>query len=154
MAPGSAFDPRRDRAVAKDVVRSGWLRNFVPSGLNRRRKPTPRAVSQEFRVLLASPPKEKIARCPRCLGDFRVNFPPLRAARTNRQSRVKATTVRETDASPAIVNSEQHRGSVRIQSAALCGQLIAFRLAKAVRPSLPKWERSTIRVQSKPRHPI
>ena len=47
VAPGWAFDPKRDRAVPDEVARSEWLRNFVPRGRNRRRKPTPRGVSQE-----------------------------------------------------------------------------------------------------------
>ena len=65
VAPGWAFDLKRDRAVAKDAARSGWLRNFVPRGRNHKRKPTPRGVSQESRVLFANSPKEKIARSPR-----------------------------------------------------------------------------------------
>ncbi len=65
MAPGWAFDPKRDRAVPAELARSGWLQNFVPRGRNRTRKPMPRGVSQESRVLLADSPKEKIARSPR-----------------------------------------------------------------------------------------
>ena len=64
-APGWAFDLKRDRAAPEKLARSIRLRNFVPRGRNRRRKPTPRGVSQESRVLLANSPKEKIARSPR-----------------------------------------------------------------------------------------
>src|SRR6478752_7611502 len=104
VAHGSAFDLKRERAVHAGVARSGWLRNFVPRGRNRRRKPTPRGVSQESRVLLANSPKEKIARSPRFRQDSHASFPRLRAAQTSRQSMAKATTVRETDAPLAIAN--------------------------------------------------
>ncbi len=62
MAPGWAFDPKHDTASPEEAARLEWPRNFVPRGRNRRRKPTPRGMSQEFRVLLASSPKGKIAR--------------------------------------------------------------------------------------------
>src|SRR5438067_2431812 len=103
-APDWAFDLKCDRAVPEEVARSEWLRNFVPRGRNRRRKPTPRGVSQESRALFASRPKEKIARYPRSDQDFHASFPRLQAARTNRQSTAKATTVQETDAPLAIAN--------------------------------------------------
>jgi len=64
MVPCWAFDLKRDRAIPAVLAGSGWLQNFVRRGRNRRRKPTPRGVSQESRVLLASSPKEKIGRCP------------------------------------------------------------------------------------------
>jgi hypothetical protein len=64
MAPGWAFDLEADRAVPAALAGSGWLQNFVRRGWNRTRKPTPRGVSQELRVLLANCRKEKIARCP------------------------------------------------------------------------------------------
>src|SRR5262245_19690088 len=103
-APGRAFDTTRDQAVAEEVALSGQLRSFAPHGRNRKRKPTPRAVSQESRVLHASSRKEKNARFRQCFQGFHVSFPPLRAARTNRQSTAKATTVQETDAPLTIAN--------------------------------------------------
>src|SRR6476660_2671831 len=104
VAHGSAFDLKRERAVRAGVVRSEWLRNCVPRGRNRRPKPTPRGVSQESRVLLANSQKEKIARSPRFRSDFHASFPRPQAARTNRQSTAKATTVQETDVPPVIAN--------------------------------------------------
>src|ERR1700746_3649229 len=85
-APGSAFDIKHDRTVVEEVVRSGWLRNFVRRGRNRKRKPTPREICRESRELVVNCPKEKIARCPQSPQDFHASFPRLRVARTNKQS--------------------------------------------------------------------
>ena len=104
VAPGWAFDLERDTAVAEEPVRSVWLRNSAQRGRNRKRKPTPRDVSQECRAVLANSRKEKIARSRQSLGGFRVSFPPLQAGPTNRQSTAKATTVPETGARLAIAN--------------------------------------------------
>src|SRR5262245_43932770 len=103
-APGWAFGIKRDRGVAEEAARSGWLRNFAPRGRCRKRIPTPSGVSHKFRALLANSGKEKIARSPQYPRGFHVSFPPLRTARTNRRSTAKATMAQETDAPPAIAN--------------------------------------------------
>ena len=104
VVPGWAFDLTHDKAVAEEAARSGWLRNFAPHGRNRKRKPTLPAVSQESRALHASSRKEKNGRSAQRLRGFHVNFPPLRAVRTNMQPTAKATTVQETDARLTIAN--------------------------------------------------
>src|SRR5436305_11867787 len=84
-APGSAFDIRPDRGVPEEmaVARSGSLRNFVPHGRNRTRKPMPRDAFQESHVLFASLPKEKIARSRRFRQNSHASFPRFQVARTN-----------------------------------------------------------------------
>src|SRR5919198_712840 len=146
VAPDWASDPKRDREVAKEVARSGWLPNFAPRDRNRKRKPMPRGVSRESRRPLANSRKGKIARSPQWLVGFHASFPRLRAAQTSRQSTVKATMVQETDAPPPIANGAPSRESVRTQSAVPSGLLIALHLAKAIHPSLAKSETSTTRL--------
>src|SRR6188474_18153 len=65
VAPGSAFDPECDQAVAEELAHSGWLSNFVLRGRNCNRKPTPRGVCRECGKLVLNPLKEKIGRSPR-----------------------------------------------------------------------------------------
>jgi len=99
-----AFDPIRDRADAGVMPGPGSLRNFALRVRNHTHIPTPHGGSAEFRALFANPPKEKIARYPRCRLDFRANFRQLQVAQTNKRSMAKATTAQETDARRAIAN--------------------------------------------------
>src|ERR1051325_4597542 len=104
QAPGSAFDLKRDISVAGESAGSESSPNFSPRARSRKRKPILRRASQGFLALLANFRKERSARCLQSLRGFRVNFPPLPAARTSKQSMARATTVREMDAPLTIAD--------------------------------------------------